>query len=124
MADCAHRLDLILDCVAAPHSLDPYLRTLKTNGHLVLVGIPDAPHPGPEVTPMVFRRLSISGTSIGSIAETRDMLAFCGQHGITAEVEVIAGEAIEEAFRRMLAGEIKYRFVIDIKATRWTNVGS
>ncbi|MBS0910664.1 NAD(P)-dependent alcohol dehydrogenase [Tatumella sp. JGM118] len=120
MAGCAQQLDLILDCVAAPHSLDPYLRTLKTNGQLVLVGIPDTPHPGPEITPMVFRRLSISGTSIGSIAETRDMLAFCGQHVITAEVEVITGEAIEEAFRRMLAGEIKYRFVVDIKATRWT----
>ncbi|MBS0875833.1 MULTISPECIES: NAD(P)-dependent alcohol dehydrogenase [unclassified Tatumella] len=119
MADCAQQLDLILDCVAAPHSLDPYLSTLKTNGRLVLVGIPDNPHPGPEVTPMVFRRLSVSGTSIGSIAETQQVLDFCGKHNIIADVEVIGGEGIEEAFSRMLAGQIKYRFVIDMQRTHW-----
>ncbi len=119
MAECSQQLDLILDCVAAPHSLDPYLATLKTNGRLVLVGIPDDPHPAPLVTPMVFRRLSISGSSIGSIAETQQMLDFCGEHNITADVEVIGGEAIEDAFNRMLAGKIKYRFVIDMKKTRW-----
>lgn len=112
-------LDIILDCVAAPHGLDDYLNTLKTNGHLVLVGIPDSPHPSPNVSPMVFRRLSITGTSIGSIKETQEMLDFCGKQGITAESEVIGGEDIEEAFSRMLKGDVKYRFVIDMKATRW-----
>ena len=119
MAASRNALDMILDCVAAPHELDPYLATLKTNGKLVLVGIPDRPHPSPDVTPMVFRRLSISGTSIGSIRETQEMLDFCGQHNITADVEMIAGEEIEAAFARMLKSDVKYRFVIDMQKTRW-----
>ncbi|MEL0554955.1 MULTISPECIES: NAD(P)-dependent alcohol dehydrogenase [Enterobacteriaceae] len=117
MAACATSLDIILDCVAAPHDLDPYLAALKTNGRLVLVGIPDSPHPAPDVTPLVFRRLSISGTSIGSIQETQQMLDFCGQHNITADIEMIRGEEVEAAFSRMLKGEVKYRFVIDMAAT-------
>jgi len=112
-------LDLIVDCVAAPHDLDPYLATLKTNGRLVLVGIPDSPHASPNVTPMVFRRLSISGSSIGSIKETQEMLDFCGDNNITADIEMIRGEQVEEAFTRMLKGDVKYRFVMDMKATRW-----
>ncbi|WP_336748789.1 NAD(P)-dependent alcohol dehydrogenase [Pantoea vagans] len=119
MAGCQASLDIILDCVAAPHDLDPYLSTLKTNGQLVLVGIPDQPHPSPNVTPMVFRRLSISGTSIGSIQETQQMLDFCGEHNITADVEMITGEEVETAFERMLTSDVKYRFVIDMQKTRW-----
>lgn len=68
---------------------------------------------------MVFRRLSISGSSIGSIQETQQMLDFCGEHNITADIEMINGEEIEMAFARMLKGEVKYRFVIDMQATRW-----
>lgn len=112
-------LDVIIDCVAAPHALDPYLATLKTNGRLVLVGIPDSPHQAPDITPMVFRRLSISGSSIGSIKETQEMLDFCGEHQITADIEMIAGEDVENAFARMLKGDVRYRFVIDMQATRW-----
>ena len=119
MAGCQASLDIILDCVAAPHDLDPYLSTLKTNGQLVLVGIPDQPHPSPNVTPMVFRRLSITGTSIGSIQETQQMLDFCGEHNITADVEMITGEEVETAFERMLTSDVKYRFVIDMQKTRW-----
>lgn len=119
MAAWQHRLDFILDCVAAPHDLNPYLNTLRANGHLVLVGIPENPHPAPAITPMVFRRLSVSGTSIGSILETQQMLDFCGQHNITADVELINGAEIEDAFSRMLKSEVKYRFVIDMKATSW-----
>lgn len=119
MAACARSLDLILDCVSAPHDLNPYLATLKTNGQLVLVGIPDKPHVSPDVTPMVFRRLSITGTSIGSIKETQEMLDFCGEHNITADVEIIAGQDIEEAFARMLCGDVRYRFVIDMQKTQW-----
>ncbi|KAA5956560.1 MULTISPECIES: NAD(P)-dependent alcohol dehydrogenase [unclassified Pantoea] len=119
MAGCLASLDIILDCVAAPHDLDPYLSTLKTNGQLVLVGIPDQPHPSPNVTPMVFRRLSITGTSIGSIQETQQMLDFCGEHNITADVEMITGEELETAFERMLTSDVKYRFVIDMQKTRW-----
>ncbi|WP_288500002.1 NAD(P)-dependent alcohol dehydrogenase [uncultured Erwinia sp.] len=116
MASVANSLDMILDCVAAPHDLDPYLNALRTNGHLVLVGIPDAPHKSPNVTPVVFKRLSISGTSIGSIKETQEMLDFCGQHNIVSEVEVIRLDQVEQAFERMLKGDVKYRFVIDMKA--------
>lgn len=112
-------LDLIIDCVAAPHNLDPYLATLKTNGRLVLIGIPDQPHDSPNITPIVFRRLSISGSSIGSIQETQEMLDFCGKHNITADIELINGENIEKAFSRMLKGDVKYRFVIDMQATHW-----
>jgi len=119
MAGCQASLDIILDCVAAPHDLDPYLCTLKTNGQLVLVGIPDQPHPSPNVTPMVFRRLSITGTSIGSIQETQQMLDFCGIHNITADVEMITGEEVESAFERMLTSDVKYRFVIDMQKTHW-----
>ena len=119
MAGCQASLDIILDCVAAPHDLDPYLSTLNTNGQLVLVGIPDQPHPSPNVTPMVFRRLSITGTSIGSIQETQQMLDFCGEHNITADVEMITGEEVETAFERMLTSDVKYRFVIDMQKTRW-----
>lgn len=117
MAACAATLDIILDCVAAAHELDAYLMTLKTNGRLVLIGIPDSPHPSPDITPLVFRRLSISGTSIGSIKETQEMLDFCGQHNITADIEMIRGEEVEVAFSRMRQGDVKYRFVIDIAAT-------
>lgn len=116
MAAVKNSLDMILDCVAAPHDLDPYLNALKTNGHLVLVGIPDSPHASPDVTPIVFKRLSISGTSIGSIRETQQMLDFCGQHNIVSDVEVIRLDEVEEAFERMLKGDVKYRFVIDMKA--------
>jgi len=68
---------------------------------------------------MVFRRLSISGTSIGSIRETQEVLDFCGQHNITADIELINGNQIEDAFARMLKGDVKYRFVIDINKTDW-----
>nr|WP_314424058.1 NAD(P)-dependent alcohol dehydrogenase [uncultured Erwinia sp.] len=118
MESVKNSLDMILDCVAAPHDLDPYLNALKTNGHLVLVGIPDSPHTSPNVTPIVFKRLSISGTSIGSIKETQQMLDFCGQHNIVSDVEVISLDQVEEAFERMLKGDVKYRFVIDMKAGR------
>ena len=118
MAAEANSLDFILDCVAAPHDLDPYLSTLKTNVNLVLVGIPDAPHQSPNVTPIVFKRLSISGTSIGSIQETQQMLDFCGEHNIVSDVEVIRLDEVETAFERMLRGDVKYRFVIDMKASQ------
>ena len=120
MAEVQSSLDIIIDCVAAPHDLNPLLATLKTNGRLVLVGIPDSPHLSPDITPMVFRRLSISGSSIGSIKETQEMLDFCGAHNITADIELITGNEVEQAFSRMLKGDVRYRFVIDMQGTRWS----
>ncbi|MDF2785281.1 MAG: hydroxyacid dehydrogenase [Pantoea eucrina] len=119
MAACQTSLDIIINCVAAPHDLNPYLATLKTNGRMVLVGIPDRPHTSPDITPMVFRRLSITGSSIGSVQETQEMLDFCGQHNIVADIEIITGRDIEQAFARMLRGDVHYRFVIDMQATQW-----
>ncbi|RAU33606.1 NAD(P)-dependent alcohol dehydrogenase [Pantoea sp. RIT413] len=119
MAACQTSLDIIINCVAAPHDLNPYLATLKTNGRMVLVGIPDRPHISPDITPMVFRRLSITGSSIGSVQETQEMLDFCGQHNIVADIETITGDEIEQAFEHMLRGDVHYRFVIDMQATQW-----
>ena len=115
MAQAACSIDVIIDCVAAPHDLDAYLATLRVDGSLVLAGIPEAPHDAPAVTPMVLRRLSVAGTSIGSMRETEEMLAFCAEHGIVADIEMVRPTEIENAFQRMLKGDVKYRFVIDIK---------
>ena len=119
MREAARSLDIVLDCVAAAHDLNPYLACLKTFGQLVLVGIPDQPHAAPDVTPLVFRRLSLSGTSIGSIRETQDMLDFCGRHELVADVELISMEQVESAFQRMARGDVKYRFVVDMLASHW-----
>ncbi len=114
MTEAACSLDLILDCVAVPHNLDPYLATLAVDGSLVLAGIPEAPHDAPAVTPMVLRRLSVAGTSIGSMKETEEMLSFCARHAIGADIELIDPTGIEAAFERMAKGDVKYRFVIDM----------
>jgi uncharacterized zinc-type alcohol dehydrogenase-like protein len=106
-------LDLVVDTVSAPHDLDPYVGFLKRDGAVVLVGIPDSPHPSPGVMQLLGRR-SLTGSSIGGIAETQEMLDFCAEHGIVAEVESIAIDEINEAFERMLAGDVRFRFVIDM----------
>lgn len=110
------RLDFILNTVAAPHNLDPYLDCLRLDGTMVLVGAPDEPHPSPGVGRLIGRRRSIAGSLIGGIAETQDMLDFCGEHGITADIEMIRMDQINEAYERMLKGDVKYRFVIDMKS--------
>ena len=113
MARHRGRLDMILDTVAAPHDLDALLVLLKRDGTLVLVGAPASPHPSPNVFNLIIRRRSIAGTLIGGIAETQEMLDFCAQHDIVADIELIRAEQINEAYERMLAGQVKYRFVID-----------
>lgn len=107
-------LDFILDTVAAPHDLDAYLCLLKRDGCLCLVGVPDQPHPSPSVGNLIFRRRSLAGSLIGGIRETQEMLDFCGEHGITADIELIAMADIDAAYERMLKGDVKYRFVIDL----------
>ena len=105
--------DLVLDTVAAPHDLDAYLQVLKRDGALVLVGIPAERNPSPTVQNLLGRR-ALTGSSIGGIAETQEMLDFCAEHGIVAEIEPIAIDQINEAFERMLAGDVRFRFVIDM----------
>jgi uncharacterized zinc-type alcohol dehydrogenase-like protein len=105
--------DLIVDTVSASHDLDPYLRLLRLGGALALVGIPSLPHPSPSVEPLLGRR-KLTGSSIGGLAETQEMLDFCAEHGIVAEIEPIAIEQINQAFERMQAGDVRFRFVIDM----------
>ncbi|HRI76657.1 MAG TPA: NAD(P)-dependent alcohol dehydrogenase [Alphaproteobacteria bacterium] len=115
MAAHAGSFDFILDTVAASHNLDAFVNLLKRDGTLTLVGAPDHPHPSPTVFGLIMGRKSIAGSLIGGIAETQEMLDFCAQHGITSDVEVIAMNDINAAYERMLKGDVKYRFVIDMK---------
>ena len=105
--------DLILDTVAASHSLDAYTALLKRDGTLVLVGVPEDPHPSPMVAPLIFKRRAIAGSLIGGIAETQEMLDFCAGKGIVADIEMIRADGIDAAYDRMVKSDVKYRFVID-----------
>ena len=110
--------DFILNTVSAPHSLDPYLELLKREGTLCLVGVPEIPHPSPAVFQLIHRRRSIAGSLIGGIKETQEMLDFCAQHHILADIELIPIQMINEAYERMLKSDVKYRFVIDIASLK------
>ncbi len=110
--------DFILDTVAAPHDLDQYLTLLKRDGTLCLVGVPDQPHPTPSVANLIFRRRALAGSLIGGIRETQEMLDFCAEHNIVADIELIAMHDINNAFERMLKSDVKYRFVIDMATLR------
>lgn len=114
MAAVANSFDFILNTVAAPHELDPFLVALKRDGTMTVVGAPSSPHPSPNVFNLIFRRKKLAGSLIGGIAETQEMLDFCAEHGITSEIEMIAMQDIEAAYARMLKSDVKYRFVIDM----------
>jgi alcohol dehydrogenase (NADP+) len=116
MAAARGTLDLIINTVAASHDLDPLIATLKRDGSLVLVGAPPTPHPSPQVFSLIMSRRSIAGSAIGGIAETQEMLDFCAEHGVTSEVEMISMDGIEDAYERMLRGDVKFRFVIDMES--------
>lgn len=106
--------DFILDTVAAPHNLDNFLSLLKRDGTLCLVGVPDQPHPNPNVGNLIFKRRQLAGSLIGGIKETQEMLDFCAEHNITSDIELIPIQAINEAFERVVKSDVKYRFVIDL----------
>lgn len=114
MAQHANTFDFILDTVAASHNLDAFTALLKRDGTLTLVGVPEHAHPSPDVSALIFKRRSIAGSLIGGIAETQEMLDFCAEHGIVAEIEMIRMAEIETAYERMQRSDVKYRFVIDI----------
>ena len=118
----AGSFDFILNTVAAPHDLDQYLRLLKRDGTMCLVGVPDRPHPSPSAFELILRRRSLSGSLIGGIKETQEMLDFCAEHGIVSDVEVIPIQQINAAYERMLKGDVKYRFVIDLASLRQDQV--
>jgi uncharacterized zinc-type alcohol dehydrogenase-like protein len=109
----AGSFDLILNTVAVSHSLDAYTALLKRDGALVLVGVPEHPHPSPNVGNLIFKRRAIAGSMIGGIAETQEMLDFCADKGIVADIEMIPMQQIDAAYERMLKSDVKYRFVID-----------
>lgn len=109
----AASLDFILNTVAAPHELDPFFALLGRDGTMALVGAPASPHPSPNVFSLIMKRRSLAGSLIGGIPETQEMLDFCAEHGIVADVEMIRADEINAAYERMLKGDVKYRFVID-----------
>lgn len=109
--------DFIIDTASAPHDLNEYISLLKRDGDLVLVGLPDQP-PTIMAAGLIMKRRSLSGSLIGGIPETQEMLDYCAEHGITADVEVIPIQSINEAFERMVKGDVKYRFVIDMASLK------
>ena len=106
--------DFILNTVAAAHNLDAFTELLKRDGTMCLNGAPEHPHPSPNIFSLIFKRRQIAGSLIGGIKETQEMLDFCAEHNITSDIEIIAMKDINEAYERMIKGDVKYRFVIDM----------
>src|SRR3954468_9764833 len=113
----AGSFDFILDCVAAEHDINAYISLLARDGNITIVGAPEKPLPVAAFS-LIMGRRSFSGSSIGGIAETQEMLDFCGEHDITADVEVIPIQQINEAYERMTRSDVKYRFSIDMASLR------
>ena len=117
MGKHAGSLDFILDTVSADHDINSYLNLLTLNGNLTLVGAPPKPL-GVSAFALIFGNRSVSGSNIGGIPETQEMLDFCGAHNITADVEVIPIQKVNEAYERLLRSDVKYRFAIDMASLR------
>lgn len=117
LAKLTRRFDFILDTVSAPHDLTAYLECLKTDGTMILVGAPEAPTPL-GAFPLIMRRRRLVGSLIGGIEETQDMLDFCAKHKIPADIETIPIQQVNEAYERMLRGDVRYRFVIDLASLK------
>jgi len=117
MAKHAGSLDFILDCVSAPHDLNAYLSLLRLNGTLCLVGLPEVPLP---VTPfaLVTNRHSLSGSMIGGMKETQEMLDYCAEKNIVSDIELTTVQKLPEAYERVVKADVKYRFVIDMKSLK------
>jgi len=114
--DNAGRFDFIIDMVSAEHDYNAYLGLLRRDGIMVLVGVPD---PTPVAAPsLIMKRRTLSGSLIGGIRETQEMLDFCAEHGVASDVEVIRIQDINEAYERVLKSDVRYRFVIDIASLR------
>jgi uncharacterized zinc-type alcohol dehydrogenase-like protein len=114
MGAASGSLDLIIDTVSAPHDVDALLQTLRRDGTLVLLGGSPQPHAAPGAFTFIMRRRRMAGSLIGGIRETQEMLDFCAEHGLGADIEVIPATRINEAYERMLKSDVKYRFVIDL----------
>ena len=112
------KFDLIIDTVPYIHDVNPYVATLNTGGTLVLVGYLGGLEPLLNTVPMILGRKAVSGSLIGGIAETQEMLDFCGEHNIVSEIEMIRMQDINEAYERMLKSDVRYRFVIDMASLK------
>lgn len=117
MARYARKLHFVLDCVSADHDINLYLSQLRVDGSLILVGAPEHPLPVAAFSLIPFRR-NVAGSTIGGIPETQEMLDFCGKHNIVADIEMIDIQQINEAYDRLLKGDVKYRFVIDMASLK------
>jgi uncharacterized zinc-type alcohol dehydrogenase-like protein len=113
----AGSLDFILDAVSADHDINAYMSLLRRDGNMTLVGAPEKPF-AVSAFSLLFGRRSLSGSIIGGIAETQEMLDFCGSHNITADVEVIPIQKVNEAYERLLKSDVKYRFSIDMASLK------
>jgi uncharacterized zinc-type alcohol dehydrogenase-like protein len=113
----AGKLDFVLDTVSAQHNINAYLKLLRVNGSLALVGAPEDPLSVAAFS-VISNRRSFAGSSIGGIAETQEMLDFCGQHNIVSDIEMINILQINEAYERLLKADVKYRFVIDMASLK------
>jgi len=117
MGRYAGKLHFVLDAVSAQHDINAYLSLLRVDGSLALVGAPEHPLPVAAFSLIPYRR-SFAGSMIGGIAETQEMLDFCGKHGIVSDIEMISIQQINEAYERLLKGDVKYRFVIDMASLK------
>jgi len=113
----AGSFDFILDAVSADHDINAYIQLLRRDGNITLVGAPDKPL-AVAVFGLIFKRRSLSGSPIGGIPETQEMLDFCGSHNITADVEVIPIQKVNEAYERLHKADVKYRFSIDMASLK------
>ncbi|WP_285247539.1 NAD(P)-dependent alcohol dehydrogenase [Pseudarthrobacter sp. efr-133-R2A-89] len=113
MSGADRTIDLIIDTVAAPHDLNPYFRTLRVDGALFQLGLPSEAMPPVNPGSLIRRRIAYAGSLIGGIAETQEMLDFCAEHGVVADIELVSAGELNDAYDRMVAGDVKYRFVLD-----------
>ena len=118
MAAVKGQFDLIIDTVPYVHDINPYITTLNLSGTIVLVGYLGGLDPILNTVPMIMGRKSVAGSLIGGIAETQEMLDFCGKHNIVSEIELINIQQINEAYERLLKADVKYRFVIDMASLK------
>jgi uncharacterized zinc-type alcohol dehydrogenase-like protein len=116
MAVHAASFDLIVNSVSATHDLDPFLNVLRLDGTMAVVGIPADPHPSPSGAGLIAFRRSLAGSLVGGIEETQELLDFCAEHKVLAQIETIPIQQIESAFKRMVRSDVKYRFVIDMQS--------
>ena len=116
MKSVSGKFDVIIDTVPYDHDVNPYISTLTINGTHVLVGYLGGLENIINTVPMIMGRKSVAGSVIGGIAETQEMLDFCGEHNIVSEIEMIKMQEINDAYERMLKSDVRYRFVIDMKS--------